>query len=233
MTPAVGGAGVEVFAQGPRPSRSARSADWSLRSGNIAVPVRCSCSSPRRGRRPAASVDFVERRRPRRAPGRQRRPAAAGAGTGSARSSTAMPSALEPKSALQRVADRLRLAARHVEAAAGEVVGLVRGERQREGDDRRSRRPETQRRRRPRNPASLIMKSRIGWAASLSQSKAVVCEDAHSGAKVGHVRLSRRPCLLADQQVARRGRAGGERAAVVALGSESACRAKPSPTAKR
>ena len=47
---------------------------------------------------------------------------------GSALSSTTMPSALDGEAPFQRVADRLRLAARDVEAAAGEVFGLTRGE---------------------------------------------------------------------------------------------------------
>ena len=82
-----------------------------------------------------------------------------------------MPSASRRSLVSQRVADRLRLAARNVEAAAGEVFGLLRGERQREDHDEDPG-ASTQRRRRPRNPASRIISSRIGWSASLAQRAA-------------------------------------------------------------
>ena len=121
---------------GSRPSRSARRRTGSLRSGSSAVPVRCSCQLGRGAPRPAAA----SLRRPSATSRRTRSTAAARSAAARRR---ARPAAAPrsrrpcaPKSLLQRFADRLRLAAGDVEAAAGEVIGLVRGERQ--GDERRS-----------------------------------------------------------------------------------------------
>ena len=68
---------------------------------------------------------------------------------------------------LQRFADRHRLAAGNVEAAAGQVFGLVRGEGQRADDDRDPDGRATQRRRRPSAPASRSSHRASGWSASL------------------------------------------------------------------
>ena len=148
---------------GSRSSRSVdgrvdelRRAERSLRSGSSAVPSRCSWQ-PRRGARPPAEASLVERRRRRAANRRdrggplRRRPA-----PGSARSSTAMPSACEPKSlssASLTAFDWLPGTSKPPPvrcsvcfAASGRARTTIRIQAAR-----------TQRRRRPRNPASRII----------------------------------------------------------------------------
>ena len=134
MTPALVVAGVEVGAQG-RGGVGQLVGGWpALRSGSIAVPVRCSCAS--RARAAAAPAE-----RPSTPATACRDAAHRGRAVGSAR----RPVGLEHHGDPVRRSSRSRSAREsltafdwlpgHVEAAAGQVVGLVRGERQRDEED--------------------------------------------------------------------------------------------------
>ena len=228
MTPSCGGARVEVFAQVAAESISS-SEERSLRSGSIARPGPLQLRRGRARRRPAAASPRRASATARAHPARPPRRAAPRSAPGSACSTHRDPvGARAPKSFSQRVADRLRLAARDVEAAAGQVVGLVRGERERERRRSRPRRPGPSGGGAPGTRESLIISSRIGCASQLSAAAAGrVCEERSLRELAGRE-------LLGDEQVAapRRCRRRGA-ASMSRSGSERACRAKPSPRAKR
>ena len=227
MTPAAGGAGVEVFAQG-------RGGVDQLVGGAIAAAAAAERSRVRwswRPRLPGGRGRQGHARRsspPRGGPGRPPRRARPGRRSASALSATEIPFDCEPNSFWSASLTALRLAARDVEAAAGEVVGLVRGEGQ--GERRRSppRPPPPSAGAGRETPASRFIPSRIGWLASLSHRRRPVCASRHSRRLFGDGREATR-----DQQVPAPRRRRRQARLLSRSGSERACRAKPSPTANR
>ena len=149
----VRGARVEVFAQGRRGVDQLVGGEVAAQRHQRHVGAAASCrrACARRCRRQG---DVVERRDL--APD----PATAAGALGRARARLGLqhhgdPVRLRAELVLQRFAHRHRLAARHVEAAAGQVIGLFRGERQRQRTIS-THAATTSRRRLPRNSARDI-----------------------------------------------------------------------------